>query len=165
MALPDIHFLNIESTRFERAPDSTLRVEIDGDRCGIRVQVLRAFPLKFPEQFIVLRDGDNKELGLVEDLKKVPQPAQSWLRDELFKRYFLPQVEAIHDITERFGTSVWDLETDRGRRTVTTSGMNEAVFEVEANRFIITDVEGNRYEIKDLSVLDSNTRARFMGKL
>jgi hypothetical protein len=165
MALPDLALLNIASTHFERAPDSTLRVAIEGDRCGLRVQVLRAFPLKFPEQFIVLRDGDGKELGIIEDLKSVPQPAQGWLREELFKRYFLPQVEAIHDITERFGTSIWDLETDRGRRTVTTSGMNESVFELEANRFLVTDVEGNRYEIKDLSNLDANSRARFLGKL
>ncbi len=165
MALPEFEFLNVQTTRFERAPDSTLRVEVAGDRCGMRVQVLRAFPLKFPEQFIVLRDGDNKELGVIEELRHVPQPAQRWLREELFKRYFLPQVEVIHDITERFGTSVWDLQTDRGRRTVTTNAMNEAVFEMEPQRFLITDVEGNRYEIKDLSALDANTRARFMGKI
>ncbi len=165
MALPEFEFLNPHSTRFERAPDSTLRVEVAGDRCGLRVQVLRAFPLKFPEQFIVLRDGDSKELGVIETLKAVPQPAQGWLREELFRRYFLPRIEVIHDITERFGTTVWDIETDRGRRTVTTNAMNEAVFEMEPNRFMVTDVEGNRYEIKDLEALDATTRARFVGKV
>lgn len=165
MAIPEFEFLNPATTRFERAPDSTLRVEVEGDRCGLRLQVLRGFPLKFPEQFIVLRDGDNKEIGVLEDLKQVPQPAQGWLREELFRRYFLPQVEIIHDITERFGTTVWDLETDRGRRTVTTNAMNEATFEIEPNRFLITDVEGNRYEVRDLTTLDANSRARFLGKI
>jgi hypothetical protein len=113
----------------------------------------------------VLRDGKNKEIGVVEKLADVPQPARTWLRDELFRRYFLPQVEVIHDITERFGTSVWDLATDRGRRTVTTNAMNEAVHEIEPGRFLITDVEGNRYEIKDLSALDPASRARFAGKV
>ena len=165
MAIPEFEFLDPKKTRFERAPDNTLRVEVEGDRCGMRVQVLRAFPLKFPEQFIVLRDGDNKQVGVLEDLKAIPQPALGWLREDLFRRYFLPQVEAIHDIAERFGTSVWDLETDRGRRTVTTNAMNEAVFEIEPNRYLITDVEGNRYEIKDLAHLDPTSRARFMGKV
>lgn len=165
MAIPDFEFLSPSITRFERAPDGTLRVEVEGDRCGMRVQVLRGFPLKYPEQFIVLRDGDSKEIGVIEDLKSIAQPAQGWLREDLFRRYFLPRVEVIHDISERFGTTVWDLETDRGRRTVTTNAMNEAVHELEPNRFLITDVEGNRYEIKDLSVLDANTRARFLGKL
>jgi hypothetical protein len=165
MPTPDFVFLDPAKTRFERAPDATLRVEIEGDRCGLRVQVLRAFPLKFPETFIALRDGAGKDIGVIEDLKTVPQPALGWLRGELFKRYFLPQVEAIHDITERFGTGIWDLQTDRGRRTITTAAMNEAVYEISPNRFLITDVEGNRYEIKDLSALDAMTRARFVGKV
>jgi hypothetical protein len=165
MAIPDFEFLDPNKTRFEKAPDNTLRVEVEGDRCGLRVQVLRALPLKFPEQFIVLRDGAGKQIGVIEDLRKISQPALGWLRDELFRRYFLPQVEHIHDIAERFGTSVWDLETDRGRRTVTTAAMNEAVFEIEPNRYLITDVEGNRYEIKDMSALDASSRARFQGKV
>jgi hypothetical protein len=42
--------------------------------------------------------------------------------------------------------------------------MNEAVAEAEPGRYIITDVENNRYEIKSLNELDPESRARFYGK-
>jgi hypothetical protein len=38
------------------------------------------------------------------------------------------------------------------------------MFEVEPNRFLLTDIEGNRYEIKNLEELDEASRARFLGK-
>ncbi len=158
-------YLDLQKARFERALDGTLRMEILDDRCGIRVQVFRAFPLSQPEDNIVLRDGKDKELGIIEHLREVSEPARSWLREALFQRYFLPEIEEIYDITERFGTSIWDIETDRGRRTVTTRAMNEAVYEVEPGRFLITDVEGNRYELKDVNALDNASRARFTGKV
>ncbi len=161
----EFSYLDLQKARFERASDGTLRVEILDDRCGIRVQVVRAFPLSQPEDNIVLRDGKDKELGIIQHLRDVAEPARSWLREALFQRYFLPEVEIIYDITERFGTSIWDIQTDRGRRTVTTRSMNEAIYEIEPGRFMITDVEGNRYELKNIDALDDASRQRFSGKV
>lgn len=160
----DFSYLDLDKTRFETAPDGTLRVIAADDKCGLRLQALRAFPLTHPEEHIVLRDGAGKEIGVVRDLRELAEPAQSLVREELRRRYFLPVVTAIYDVTERFGSSVWELETDRGPCSVTTRAMNEAVFEVEPNRFLITDVENNRYEIKNLAALDAASRARFLGK-
>jgi hypothetical protein len=156
-------YLEPKDTIFQTAPDGTLRV-LTPDRCGLQVQVLRAFPLSYPEEHIVLRDGGGGELGMLRDLRDLQGPARDLLREELRRRYFLPVITQIYDIAERFGSSVWDLQTDRGRCTVTTRQMNESVAELEAGRYIITDVDGNRYEIKDLTTLDADTRARFLGK-
>jgi hypothetical protein len=113
------------------------------------VEVLRAFPLKYPDEFIVLRDGAGKELGVLRDLTSLPVPASTQLREQLHRRYFLPSITAITSVTERFGSSVWELETDRGPRSITTRQMNEAVAEAEPGRYIITDVEniGTRLKI------------------
>ena len=160
----ELSYLNLKTTRFEQAPDGTLRVIVADDRCAMQVDVHRAFPLSHPEEHIVLRDGKNQEVGVLESLSVVPEPALSWLRAQLHRRYFLPRVSAIFDITEKFGSSVWELDTDRGRRTVTTGAMNESVHEIEPGRYLLTDVEGNRYEIRDLKELDADSRARFLGK-
>lgn len=160
----DFSYLDINQTVFNTAPDGTLRVVIANDRCGMRVETLRAFPLTHPEEHIVLRDGAGKEIGVLRDLKTLGEPAQTLLHEQLKRRYFLPVVTSIRSVTERFGSSVWELETDRGSCSVTTRQMNEAVFEVEPNRFLITDVENNRYEIKNLAALDAASRARFQGK-
>jgi len=160
----DFNYLNPATTVIEQAPDGTMRVTVPEDRCGLRVEAMRAFPLSHPEEHIVLRDGAGKEVGVLRHLAEVPEPALGLLREQLRRRYFLPRVTAIHDVSERFGSSLWDLETDRGRCTISTRQMNEAVSEVGPGRFLITDVEGNRYEIKDLDALDETSRARFMGK-
>jgi hypothetical protein len=161
----EFEYLDLKTTLFERAPDGTLRVIIPHSKCAMCVEPLRAFPLSHPEEHIVLRDGKNKEVGIIEKLKDVPEPAQGWLREQLQRRYFLPQILGIHNITERFGSSVWDLETDRGHHIVTTGQMNEAVHEIEPGRYLLTDVEGNRYELKNLLELDAASRARFQGKI
>ncbi|MBV9468697.1 MAG: DUF1854 domain-containing protein, partial [Abitibacteriaceae bacterium] len=123
----DFNYLDPHSTVFEIGPDGTLRVIVPDDRCGLRVDAFRAFPLSHPEEYIVLRDGNNKEIGALRDVKELPPQAASLVREQLRRRYFLPRVTAIYNITERFGSSVWELETDRGRCTVTTKAMNEAV--------------------------------------
>ena len=160
----DFEYLNPETTIFETAPDGTLRVTVPDKRCGLQVEAMRAFPLSHPEEYIVLRDGKNDEIGIVRSLREMPPAAAALLHEQLRRRYFLPRITAIYDIAERFGSSVWELETDRGRCTVTTKAMNEAVSEIEAGRYLITDVEGNRYEVRDLSDLDRDSRARFQGK-
>ena len=160
----DFVFLDLSKTRFERAPDGTLRVMIEDQLCALRVEALRAFPLSHPRENIVLRDGADKTIGTLRALDELPEPAKTWLEEQLERRYFLPQVTAIYGILERFGSSVWDLETDRGRVTASTRQMHEALHEVEPNRFLITDAEGNRYEIRDVRALDSDSRARFQGK-
>jgi hypothetical protein len=160
----DFSFLDPQTLTLETAPDGTLRAVVPNDRCGLQVEALRAFPLKFPDEYIVLRDGAGKELGVLRDLKSLPAPASTQLREQLRRRYFLPLITAIIAVTERFGSSIWELETDRGPRSITTRQMNEAVAEAEPGRYIITDVENNRYEIKDLSALDPDSRARFHGK-
>ena len=160
----DFDFLDLSKTTFERAPDVTLRVMLEGDRCALRVEALRAFPLSHPRENIVLRDGADKTVGTLRALDDLPETERGWLEEQLERRYFLPQVLAIHDIMERFGSSVWDLGTDRGRVTVSTRQMHEAIHEVEPNRFLITDAENNRYEIRNLAALDKESRARFQGK-
>jgi len=160
----DFNYLDPTTTIFETAPDGTLRVTVPGDGCGLRVESLRAFPLSHPEEYIVLRDGSGTEIGLIRSLKELPPMAAKLVREQIERRYFLPQVTEIYNIAERFGSSVWDLQTDRGRCEVTTRQMNESVFEIDPGRFLITDVEGNRYEVKDLNALDDVSRARFLGK-
>jgi hypothetical protein len=160
----EFNYLDPKTTVFETAPDGTLRILVPDDRCAMRVESLRAFPLSHPEEYIVLRDGSGAEIGLVRNLKELPTAAAPLVREQLQRRYFLPQVTEIYNISERFGSSVWDLQTDRGRCEVTTRQMNESVFEINPGRYLITDVEGNRYEVKDLNALDDVSRARFLGK-
>jgi hypothetical protein len=131
----------------------------------MRVEALRAFPLSHPLEHIVLRDGGGREFGVLRHVSDLPEEARALIEAQLHRRYFLPRITAIYGVTERFGSSVWDIETDRGRREVSMGQINEAIAEVEPGRYLLTDVEGNRYEVKELGELDPDSRARFLGKM
>lgn len=128
------------------------------------VETICAFPLSYPEKEIVLQGEEKQELGIIEDLKTLKSDIRKAILDQLERRYFLPQVTMIHKMTERFGSAIWDLETDRGRVAISTRQLNEAVRELGPHRFLIVDVEGNRYEIKDLNDLPSESQAHFIGR-
>lgn len=159
----DFNYLDVNKLHFEESPDGTLRVIVEGEKCGMQVQALRAFPLKYPEEYIVLRDGGDAEIGVLRSLSELPEEARETVRAQLRNRYFLPRITAIHAVSERFGSSLWDVETDRGPRKISTNAMNEAVTEVSSGRYLLTDVEKNRYEIAELDSLDAASRARFSG--
>jgi hypothetical protein len=160
----ETEYLDPKTTVVETAPDGTLRSIVANDRCGLRIEAMRAFPLSHPRRYIVLRDGAGKEIGIIENLDDLPTAPRQLIDGQLHRRYFLPKVTAINFVMERFGSAQWELETDRGRRSVATGMMNEAVTEIAPGRYLITDVENNRYEIASLSELDADSQARFLGK-
>lgn len=157
-------YLDPEKLTLETAPDGTLRLHIEGERCGLCVEVLRAFPLSHPSENIVLRDGGGAELGVLARLSDLKGRGEELAQAALEKRYFLPQITGIKSIYERFGSSIWELETDRGPIAITTKAMHEAISEITPNRYMLRDIDENRYEIRDLSQLDEVSRARFLGK-
>jgi len=128
------------------------------------VEAICAFPLSYPEKEIVLQGEEKTELGIIEDLATLKPEIRQAIQDQLERRYFLPQVTMIHKMTERFGSAIWDLETDRGRVAISTRQLNEAVRELGPRRFIIVDVEGNRYEIKELNDLPADSQKHFIGR-
>lgn len=161
----EFEYLDPAKVRFEVAPDGTLRVIVENDCCAMRVEAMRAFPLSHPSEHIVLRDGGEREFAVVRRLSDLPDEPRALIEAQLRRRYFLPQIKVIHNVTERFGSSIWDVETDRGRREVSMGQINEAISEVEPGRYLLTDVEGNRYEVKNLEDFDPDSRARFLGKM
>ena len=158
-------YLEPQNLRLEIAPDGTLRAQIEGERCAIRVEVLRAFPISNENENLILRDGGGKELGILRDFKGIEASQRQFLQDALENRYFLPKILKINLISERFGSAVWDIETDRGATSINTKAIHEAIYEITPSRFLLRDTEENRYEIADVNALDEASRERFLGKV
>ena len=157
-------FIDLSKLHLEIAPDDTLRAVIDGDRCGRSVQVLRAFPLSAPDSHIVLRDGANKELGIIERLSAVDEPRRALLQQALNRYYFLPRITRINALKERYGAAVWDVLTDRGPVIINTGHLIDALTEMNHGLYILRDTEGNRYEISDVEKMDETSQLIFAGK-
>lgn len=160
-----LEFLDLSKLHLEIAPDDTLRAVIAGDRCGRNVQALRAFPLSSPDEHIVLRDGAGKELGVIERLSAVDEPRRALLQQSLNKYYFLPRITKINALKERYGTAIWDVETDRGPIVISTSHLIDALTEMDNGLYILRDSEGNRYQFSDIEGMDETSRLIFAGKI
>lgn len=120
-----------------------------------RVGVYRTFPMSDPDIFISIREPDEKarEIGVVKDLKEIDKETAELLREQLNLRYFVPQIERVIDIKSEYGYAYFDVVTDFGKCRFAIHMSGGGVVHLTDTRIMITDIDGNRFEIKDVSKL------------
>jgi hypothetical protein len=141
-------------------PDNAEFSETEGQLLSIRVQgkdypvvyLHRSFPHTSPEEYISVRTIDNVEVGLIRSLSVFPKETEQLLRKHMELRYFAPSIERILEIKEEFGYSFWSVETSAGLCRFTV-GRGPNVRLVASRKVLITDVDGNRFQIEDLDKL------------
>src|SRR5438034_1779888 len=130
------------------------------DREGEEAQVVkpvRALPLTDPDAWIGLMDDKGKQVHMVRSLKELEPDSRSLITQELELHYFLPKILRIQDITEEYGVLRLDVETDRGPRTFEIR-TREHIRSLPDGRILLRDLDGNRYEIAHLNMLDAHSR-------
>jgi len=147
-----LKFLDPSKVRFFRASDA-LRVTIEGDRSCLRIVPMRAFPVSMRDRYISIRDAEGNELGMIRDPNELDRNSRKLLEAEIRKRYFTPVIRKIRSLRDKFGIVEWEVETDRGTKTFLTRSLHDSLKETDTG-IIITDIENNRYEIRDYSDLD-----------
>ncbi len=123
-----------------------------------RVTLFRQFPFDLLWEYISVLDEEMREVGIVRDIAAFDEKTRSLLENELKKRYYTVTVTAILSVKERFGSSYWQVRTDEGVAKFTLRDTMRSISSVNGNRVFFTDVDGNRYEIPDLSALDARSR-------
>jgi hypothetical protein len=71
----------------------------------------------------------------------------------------MPVVMRIEVVKERFGTVEWAVETTRGPRKFTMRNLRENIVQPSPGRYVLSDVDGTRYDVPDLEKLDAKSRA------
>ncbi|HKX30308.1 MAG TPA: DUF1854 domain-containing protein [Blastocatellia bacterium] len=150
-------FLDVRKLSFFRH-GVTLRLTVEDDCSYLKVNILRAFPLSEPRRFLSVRDGSNREVGLIVDPGDLSAENRKLVEEDLERRYLVPAVTRILSATERFGTVDWTIETDRGPRRFTTQNLRENIQQPTPSRIILNDVDGNRYDIRDLNELSPKSQ-------
>jgi len=143
--------------RLSANPDGTVRVAA-GSRVFRRARVRLGRPLYAPDSFAAITSDKGKELGLIFDLDKMPAESRKVLA-EAERRYDLTcRILKVHSLYHQFGAAFWDVDTDKGRRQFVIRGTTEHIRWLEEDRMLITDVNGTRFEIKNLSSLDKKSQ-------
>lgn len=128
----------------------------DGQVCAGVVPV-RAFPIQAPERDISLLDADGHEVAWIDELARVPEPAQSLIRAALAEREFMPEIRAILGVSSFSTPSTWQVRTDRGDTSFVLKG-DEDIRRLAGNTLLVTDTHGIQFLIRDMTALDRESR-------
>lgn len=149
-----MHFLDSSNAVFTRTEGGFLALKTDGKEYD-RVGVYLTFPMTMPDEFISIRESDEKakEIGIIRALSELKKDEQEMIREQMRLRYFMPVIRKVLDVKDEYGYAYWHVKTDFGVCRFTTHMGGDAVVNLSADRYQITDIDGNRYEIPDLYAL------------
>lgn len=152
-ATSELRFLDPARLRFARQGMSlTLTLAAEAMTYD-QVIVLRSFPLSQPDRYWSIRNEKNEEIGMLADPAQLELDQRTLLLEELRRRYLLPAINRIINIREHFETLEWLVETDHGPWRFTTRQLRDNLRSPAVGRFIITDIEGNRFDIPNIAHL------------
>ena len=149
-----MRFLNAENAVFTRTEGGFLALKT-GEKEYERVGVYLTFPLTNPNEFISIREADEKakEIGIIQSINDVGKDEQEMIREQVRLRYFMPVIRKVMDVKNEYGYAYWHVVTDYGACRFTTHMGGDAVVNLGEARYQVTDIDGNRYEIPDFYAL------------
>ena len=143
----NVRYLKPGEFELLRTEGGGLRMTLEDEKTILRVKAKRSFPFSYLTKYISIRDGNDEEIGIIADLAQLSKQYRHWIEEELDIRYFTPRVTSIKLIRHRFGGVEWHVDTDCGFKRLITKGVHDTMTEVEPGRYVLTDVDGNRYEV------------------
>lgn len=159
--MTSLRYITKDNAKFSRTEGGFVRLEYDG-RVWERIQVIRLFPFTDPDRFISLRTVDerSKEIGVIASMKEVDKDTRKMLDEQLNLHYFTPVIEKIIDIKDEYGYAYFHVLTDRGECRFTINMGGNAVVRLSDSRLLITDLDENRFEIRDVFALTSKEQRK-----
>lgn len=154
-----LNFIDVKDVFFYLSEGGLLCLKYKGEDIG-RVAVLRMFPFQYEEEFIAIRLENysrhdiETEIGILRDLKELTEEQTKLIRQELKKRYFMPDILEVYSVKEEFGNTSWSVNTNAGKREFTVTDMSSNIRNLGNNKIMLTDVYGNRYYIQNVYKLD-----------
>ena len=128
---------------------------------GVRFEAVvpvRAFPIQSPEVGISIVNTDSEEVGWVDKLVDLPEPAQSLIRQELAAREFMPVIAQIVSVSSFSTPCTWTVETDRGRTEFVLRGDEDIRRIGKDNALLIADTHGIQYLVRDQFALNTASK-------
>ena len=119
-----------------------------------------AFPFEEKEAYICVQNEEKEELGMVLALSDLPEEKAALLRRELKRKYFAPKILKIKKLSERFGMTFWDCETDKGPLSFTVKDTHRSFIRADEDRIFVVDHDGCRYEIESVSGMDKKSHSK-----
>ena len=122
------------------------------------VEVVRAFPISAPGEWISICDAEGHEIVCLDDPSTLPPRLRETLESELADREFMPVVVRIESVLADTDPSEWRIVTNRGPTTFFMEDSDNDVRRLGPDRILLVDAHGIRYLIPDTRRLDAASR-------
>ena len=164
----DLRYLDPEEVRVWRGEDDRVYCTVADELTVLTPMFIRSHPLSDLNRYLSIRGVEHKkrsiamgrEFGLLRNWHRLGPESRELVEVELERRYLHPKVRAILSVKDYSGVQVCIFETDRGIREVTLRDVRDNVIYLGRSRILITDAEGNRYDIEDTAHLDLESQSR-----
>ena len=121
------------------------------------VTVRQAFPWTEPVEYLSLRDADDKEFALVEDVRALDADSRAALEAAMALAGFVLEVTRVEAIEEEVEMRHWTVITRQGPRSFQTR-LDDWPREVPGGGLLIRDVAGDLYHVKAPESLDARSQ-------
>lgn len=147
--------------RIERAETGELVAYLrDRDEPVRPVRVARCFPWSLPDSYLSIRTAEGKEICLLTSLDDLPDASRAVVEGELEAMIFNPKILRVLEWRREFGVASIRCQTDRGEVTFQIR-RREDVRLLSDTRALLQDVDGNTYELPDVTQLDPASQKHF----
>jgi Domain of unknown function (DUF1854) len=140
-------------------PKERLRLTLGEEKSYLTVKPVWSAPLSRPNAYLALLDGKGEEIAMIPDPSVLPPESAEAVRRELRQRDMTSLVTAVRHARQEYGATYWTVMTDRGEREFVTQNLQENALWFSDSHLLLLDVDGNRFEIPDINVLDTRSRA------
>lgn len=152
----ELRYINKDNSCFKRTSGGFLSLEFN-DKAYDRVNIYRTFPFTHPNEYISVREPDEKarEIGIIKSLTHLTKEQIDMVDEQLKLRYFTPVIEKIVDVKDEYGYAYFDVITNYGPCKFTIHMGGGTVIPLSDTRYLITDLDGNRFEIPNITKLSA----------
>jgi hypothetical protein len=145
-----------ERVRLRQDAFRVLFLKVD-DREYEDVRPVRVFPVSLKADYISFLDRRRAEVALVTHPHRLDPASRETLERALSHMYYVPKILRVDSITETWGVSHWQVQTDRGYASFEIVD-REHIRRLPNGRFLLQDADGNRFEIEALEALDKRSQ-------
>jgi len=123
----------------------------------VAVQVSRCFPWSAPNQYVSLRDSDNKEVALIDHLTELDSLSRTAIEKALAEAGFVFVIDNVVAIQADFEIRTWEVITCQGPRKFQTK-LDDWPLALPGGGLLIRDVAGDLFFIDDVDKMDGKSQ-------
>lgn len=123
------------------------------------VRPRRTFPLSGKADYVSFADKQGHEVLLLAHPHKLDHASRRALEHALARLYYAAEIVRVDSIGETMGVSLWHVLTDRGYAVFEVVDRQRHIRLMPGGRYLITDVDGNRFEIPNVRNLDPRSQS------